>query len=592
MPQHFDPKRDWESLRNQIAGLGEHSFRKSYYPELQKRLLELEEEVRHRKEVEVELQLKNTLLEEEIAQRQLAEMAASVERDNVRAIFEAAPIGMMILNESCRVVDANRTMETICGKNAQELLGLVPGQVFQCAHTAPDSRGCGHARECDECALREMVQAVMKAHEARYGIEMQLLRRDGEAIRNTWLKISAEPITVSGKGCAIIAVDDVTELRRIQDDLLRTSKLESLGELAGGIAHDFNNMLTAVIANLSMAILQPAREETVQRLQHALQAAERATDLTRQLLTFSKGGSPVKRLASVADIVRESAGFALRGSNVACTFDIPEDVWAAEVDGGQLSQVISNLLINADQAMPTGGIISISMENVRLTARSRTMPAGRYLKIVIADQGIGIPSEHLTRIFDPYFTTKSSGNGLGLATTHSIIARHGGCIEVTSLLGQGTTFTIYLPASDRKVEELPKRKQPLRQGTGRILAMDDENDIRKVVCKMLEVLGYECVTCKNGQEACNLYRAALEKGERFSAVIMDLTVAGGMGGVEAMAKIREMDPGARGIIASGYSGDTSFVSYRDHGFSLAISKPFTIHQLAEGLAEVLSSQEE
>lgn len=394
----------------------------------------------------------------------------------------------------------------------------------------------------------------------------------------------------------VIVFEDITEYKRNQEErnrlqtqALHAQKLEAIGTLAGGIAHDFNNLLTGIMGNLSVALLKSGNDDVSTSLQRALQACERATSLTRQLLTFAKGGAPVKQLASVAEIVRDSAEFALRGANVACEFAITDGLWAAEVDTGQLSQVISNLVINADQAMPNGGLLNISIENVEFDMPSHNLSPGRYIRITVSDNGGGISKTSIGRIFEPYFTTKPSGNGLGLATTHSIITRHGGQIEVTSEVGCGTAFTIYLPVSSIKKQGEAEAKQvQIQEGIGRILLMDDENFIRDVVVDMLDMMGYECVTCENGQQACALYKQALEAGCPFSAVIMDLTIPGGMGGVETMAEISLIDPMARGIVASGYCGDPVVASFREYGFVAAVPKPFTLSQVAETLAEILA----
>lgn len=592
MPAPFDPKRDWEALHRQIAGLGEQSSRKSYYPELQKRLQELLQEVERRKRVENELHLQATILEEEVAQRQNAEELASMERDNARAFFEAAPVGMMIIDESCRVIDANRSMEAITGKKAPELIDFVPGQVFECMFTSPVNRECGHSPECDVCSLRRMVRNVMNSRQPRYGSEISLMRRGADGHEETLLlKVSMEPIHVSGKPCAILAAEDITGQRRIEEELQRSHKIESLGVLAGGIAHDFNNLLTGVMGNLSLALLKSDSNSVTMPLKRALQATERATDLTRQLLTFAKGGAPVKQLASVVDIVKDSAEFALRGADVACQISASDDVWPAEVDVGQLSQVINNLVINADQAMPGGGTLRIAIENCELGAPTHKLPAGRYIHITIADEGVGIPRECLARIFDPYFTTKQTGSGLGLASVHSIITRHGGQIDVASEAGVGTEFSLYLPASDIKPDSQRQMSGGIPAGSGRILVMDDEDYIRAMTSEMLEILGYESVVCANGHQACELYEQALRSGRPFSAVIMDLTIPGGMGGVEAIARLRQLDPAVRGIVASGYSNDPIVASHGDFGFIAAMPKPYTMKKLAEVLQEVIARRD-
>lgn len=594
MRRPFDPDSDRETLHKRIIGLGEQSSRKSYYPELQKHIEELGAEIGRREIIENELHLKTRMLEDEIAYRQRAEEEAGQERDNFRSIFESAPVGMMLINENCRVMDANRVLAGICGKPVESLFNKVPGQIFECAYTTQDSLECGHASECDDCRLREMVRGVVKSRKGLYGIELHHIRRKGSSAEQLWLKISIEPITVSGQPCAIIAVGDVTAQRQLEDELLRTRKLDSLGVLAGGIAHDFNNLLTGIMGNLSVALMRCGDNQQIATpVERALQASERATDLTRQLLTFAKGGAPVKQLASLAGIVRESAEFALRGADVAVEFSIPEDLWSAEVDVGQINQVISNLVINADQAMPGGGQLRIVAENLE-TPELPNLPilqAGRYIRITIADQGVGIPSDCLERIFDPYYTTKQHGNGLGLATVHSIINRHGGGIKVVSEISRGTIFTIWLPASDRTLDPGTQMSGIVPIGKGKILVMDDEAIIRELTQDMLDMLGYECVTCGDGQLAYELYSQALESGVPFKAVILDLTIPGGMGGVETMARIRNRDPAALGIVASGYSNDQIIASFCDYGFAAAVPKPFSIQQLSAALAAISNSSD-
>ncbi len=526
---------------------------------------------------------------DEIADSRLAGESPNHESDDFRGIFKSAPVGMMIVNDRCRVIDANRAMAAICGTTVDSLLNRVPGQVFECIYTTPDSLECGQAPECSACRLRETVRGVVQSRKGRYGVELLHIRRKESATEQLWLKISVEPITADGAACAIIAVDNITEQRRLEDELLKTRKLESLGVLAGGIAHDFNNLLTGIMGNLSVALTRTGDNQLLSTpIERALQATERAVGLTRQLLTFAKGGAPIKQLASLADIILDSAEFALRGANVAGKFSLPDDLWSAEVDVGQISQVISNLVINADQAMPGGGILQITAENMEGHPASVTLPDGRYVRITITDQGIGIPADCIDRIFDPYFTTKQQGNGLGLATVHSIIALHGGAIQVTSEPGQGTAFTLWLPASDQKLDAGVRRCGLLPTGKGKILVMDDELIIRELVTEILDLLGYECVACINGAQACELYRQALDSGSPFAAVIVDLTIPGGMGGMEAMARILDMDPTAKGIVASGYSNDPVVASYDKHGFGAAVPKPFSVRQMAEALSTIFA----
>jgi CheY-like chemotaxis protein len=327
-----------------------------------------------------------------------------------------------------------------------------------------------------------------------------------------------------------------------------------------------------------------------ERLGEAEKASVRAKDLTQQLLTFSKGGAPVKRTASIPDLLRDSVWFALSGSNVRCDLSIPGDLWPVEVDQGQISQVIHNLIINADQAMPAGGIIKVYAQNVFVEQQHRLPPAalGRtYVRLSVQDEGIGIPAENLTRVFDPYFTTKQKGSGLGLATCYSILKNHDGYITVESEMGQGTTFHAYLPATSKKrIRRRETREGPV-VGRGLILVMDDEEILRNFVGDLLDYLGYEVEFAVDGEETIDLYVKAMEAGDPFDCVIMDLTIPGGMGGREAIQKLREIDPEVTAVVSSGYSDDPVMADFERHGFRGVVAKPYDAGQLSEVLHRVI-----
>jgi PAS domain S-box-containing protein len=388
----------------------------------------------------------------------------------------------------------------------------------------------------------------------------------------------------------ITVVRDITERKKMEAELLRTQKIESVGLLAGGIAHDFNNLLASIMGNVSLAKTDLDRKEEVyELLDEAERATLRATALTKQLLTFSKGGAPIKKTASIGEMIEECSNFALRGSAVRCDFSIPEDLWPAEVDEGQIAQVFNNVVINADQAMPSGGVIEVSSSN-ETVERDSGLPLkpGSYVKISFQDHGMGIPEEHLPRIFDPYFTAKQKGSGLGLSTAYSIINRHEGHMTVESQLGRGTVFHIYLPAA--KEEPLRTKKERIRpvRNKGRVLVMDDEEMIRTLLARLLSRLGYEVTLAGDGAEAIEACRRTRASGEAFDAVILDLTVAGGMGGKETIEKLREIDPEVKAIVSSGYSNDPIMSSFRDHGFSGVVAKPYDVDQLSRTLDEVIS----
>jgi PAS domain S-box-containing protein len=386
---------------------------------------------------------------------------------------------------------------------------------------------------------------------------------------------------------AIVMIEDITERIRIERELLKADKLESVGILAGGIAHDFNNILTSISGNISMAKMQVEPSHKIFKLLSAAEKASvRAQGLTIQLLTFAKGGMPIKETASIKNLIKESFLFVLRGSKSECKFQISEDLWPVEADLGQISQVISNIAINANQAMPEGGIIRIEAENM-MPEKMNGIPVkpGRYIHISIKDQGVGIDEKHLSKIFDPYFTTKQTGSGLGLAMAYSIINKHSGHISVDSLLGAGTTFHIYLPASDKGVRV--KEEAVLLKGCGRILVMDDDKPLRKMAGEMLAMLGYESEFARDGYEAIDRYKKAMESEKPYDAVILDLTIPGGMGGKEAIKILLEIDPEVKAIVYSGYAEGEVMTNYLEYGFKGMIPKPFDAYALGKVLNDVL-----
>ncbi|MEK6540236.1 MAG: ATP-binding protein, partial [Deltaproteobacteria bacterium] len=385
---------------------------------------------------------------------------------------------------------------------------------------------------------------------------------------------------------------DITEKKKVEQELLKMQKLDSLGILAGGIAHDFNNVLTAILGNISLAKMRTGHDDKISKtLTDAEKGCFRARELTRQLITFSKGGLPVKRTASLIELIKDSTTFTLSGSKTKPEFYIPEDIWPVEADEGQISQVINNLVLNADQAMPEGGIIEIRGENIILSEEEiPSLNKGSYIKIMVKDYGIGIANENLQKIFDPYFTTKQKGSGLGLATTYSIIRNHDGYISVESEIGKGTTFSIYLPASEKEAAKKEDVKRDYITGSGRILIMDDEDIVRDVTGDILTMLGYEVDFAKDGKEAIELYKKAKESSKSFDVVIIDLTIPGGMGGKETVKKLLEIDPDVKAIVSSGYSSDPIMSEYKSYGFRGVVVKPYNTVELSRIVADVVKGR--
>ena len=419
----------------------------------------------------------------------------------------------------------------------------------------------------------------------------RLLTRNGgrRQIEGCCAPIHAADSKVVG---TVLVFRDVTEQERLEQELVRATRLESVGVLAGGIAHDFNNILTAVMGNLALAQLDIAADSPAgASLRSAEKAALRARDLTQQLLTFAKGGEPVRAAVQLEAIVREMAAFALHGSQVKAFYDMAPNLWPADADKGQIGRVVQNLVINAVQAMPRGGTLRIMARNDPHDGQSHpSLGQGDYIQIAIADTGEGIKQENLARIFDPYFTTKQTGTGLGLAAVYSIVKKHHGHIDVESQVGQGTTFRIWLPALRQHLAQFDTRtpwNTPDRM-EGRVLFMDDEQIIRDMAVMLLQRFGLTVDCAVDGAEAIEKYRTALAAGSRYDLVIMDLTVPGGMGGLDALGHLRLLDPSVRAVVSSGYSSDPVLANYRAHGFAAVIAKPYEVNELSRVLREVLA----
>ena len=484
---------------------------------------------------------------------------------------------MITTNVEGRVELINRVAEELTGWRQEEGAGRALDQVFVIIN---ESTG-GQAQS--------PVEEVLKSG-GSYGMtnDTILISRGGS---ERVIAVSGSPIRDRTSKIAgiVLVFRDVTEQQHMVKEVLKAQKLESVGILAGGIAHDFNNILTAILGNLSLAKMHAGPQSKIfERLTQAERASMRARDLTQQLLTFSKGGMPIKKTAPIQVLLQEWVGFALRGSNVKSEFEIQENLRDVEIDQGQVSHAIHNLVINADQAMPNGGRIKISAEDyVELSGKNARLAPGNYVKISVADEGVGVAPEHLPKIFDPYFTTKEKGSGLGLATSYTTIKKHGGRIEVESEVGRGATFSLFLPASDNRAQPSAGIVEVIQNGSGRILVMDDEASIRDVASEMLTSLGYEVRTSKDGTEALTLFKEFRDSGEPFDAVIMDLTIPGGMGGKEAIGKLREMDPEIKAIVSSGYCNDPIMGDFREHGFAGVLAKPYNEREMKQLLHSLM-----
>lgn len=499
------------------------------------------------------------------------------EKERLAVTLRSIGDGVITTDVAGNVLLLNTVAEILCGWTQEEACGKELGSIFKLVSL--------HNRLPLENPVKEVL-ATRKIVEMTS--QCTLISRDGaeRVIADSAAPILNEKGDILG---VVLVFRDVTEKTRTENELFRARKLESIGVLAGGIAHDFNNYLTAILGNISLAQMNPAIDSrTKTMLERAEVASNRARDLTQQLLTFSKGGAPVRKLASIRQLLVDSADFAVRGANVRCEFDIEENLFPVEIDTGQMSQVISNLVINANQAMPNGGVIHISANNSTASCLpAHCIPTADYVRLLIRDEGIGISDEYLDRIFDPYFTTKQQGSGLGLASVYSIVKNHDGCISVSSQLGVGTTFEIFIPAiASRQVDEVLDNEKEIA-GSGRILLLDDDELILEVVSDILASIGYEVVGTLDGAETCKKYIQAHNDGVPFDVVVMDVTIPGGMGGKEAIAKIQAFDSHVQAIVSSGYANDPIMANYRDYGFVSALVKPYDVSTIGVAIKKVM-----
>ena len=515
----------------------------------------------------------------DITRHKRIESALHAEKERLIVTLRSIGDGVITTDKTGRITLVNRIAENLTGWKEADAVGKPLERVFRIVNEVTRQ----------PCA-NPVHQVIAEGKIVGMSNNAVLIGKDG---RETAIADSGAPIMDSENHLigVVLVFRDVTETRRMEKEILKFEKLESLGVLAGGIAHDFNNFLAGIIGNLSLAKLEADVADSIyDHLQEMEKAAMRAKNLTHQLLTFSKGGEPVRKATDLAHLVKESAIFAVRGSSVRCEVDFGSESLIGDVDEGQIVQVIHNLILNAVQAMPEGGVINIGGERIDISAgNSLTLDAGPYVTLSIEDYGTGIKKEHLQKIFDPYFTTKQKGSGLGLAIAHSVIEKHNGRITVESKLGVGTTYFIYLPAITEK-DSIPRADRHfVVSGGGRVLVMDDEDFICKLASNMLKRMGYDVTTAKDGEEAIRRYRQAFESGLKIDAVILDLTVPGAMGGKEAIKKLLEIDPEVNAIVSSGYSNDPVLSDYARYGFRQAVSKPYRIQDLSNALSAIFKT---
>ncbi len=516
----------------------------------------------------------------DITEKKKAEEAIAAEKERLAVTLRSIGDGVIVTDIEGNITLINKVSEQLTGWTNEEALGKPLAEVFNIINETTKEK-------CEN-----PVEKVLKSGKiVGLANHTALIQKDGTEII---IADSAAPIKDrQSKTIGIVLVfRDITAQYRMEQEMQKIQKLESLGLLAGGLAHDFNNLLTSILGNVSLLKKQlGAEHKSFSRLSDAEKAAKMAADLTQQLLTFAKGGAPVKKPASILEIASEACAFAMSGSNIKCFHTTPEALWSVGVDRGQISQVFNNLIINSIHAMPNGGAVHVDFENVAVpTNNIASLKAGNYVKITFRDEGKGIPEKILAKIFEPYFTTKEGGTGLGLATVLSIINRHEGNISVESKAGAGTIFTLYIPALGDALSPASPEQKTAQTGQGRILIMDDEELVRNVAGYILNDLGYEVAYARDGKEAIEAYLKAKEEQKSFDVVIMDLTIPGGMGGKDAIKNLQAMAPDAKVIVSSGYSRDPIMADYKNYGFCGVVCKPYEAGEISEEIAKVMKGK--
>lgn len=521
-----------------------------------------------------ELARANQMLQREVNERLQTEKALRESEEKYRLLVDNTPDLIFSLNKDLRLTFVNPSASRMFGLDAEELVGKAIHEL-------------GLPKEQLK-KKKEILQKVLagNAVEGEDSVQMP----DG-TILTFWYTL-LPVFDTKGNVTAIMGTErDITERKQMEEEILKSDKLDSIGILAGGIAHDFNNYLATLLGNISLAKLyKDDLAKIFDKLEDMEKVVMRAKGLSNQLFTFAEGGSPVKENISLKQLIIEDVKFTLSGSHIRPVFHIAEDLWMIEADQGQLSQVLNNIALNAVQAMPAGGVLEVMAENIVLEPTGSNsvpcLPEGSYVKITLKDQGIGIPKKYLPKIFDPFFSTKDKGRGLGLATAYSIIKNHGGSLQVESETGVGTTFFIYLPAIGL-AEAAPTVGEDIITGKGKILVMDDEEELLAVTGETLSALGYDVCFAREGEEAINKYLEALNSQIPFDLVIMDLTIPGGMGGKQTVNELLKIHPEARVIAASGYSNDPVMSHYLEYGFQGIIKKPFSIDELSRVVYQII-----
>ncbi|MBD3315830.1 MAG: PAS domain-containing protein, partial [Chitinivibrionales bacterium] len=517
---------------------------------------------------------------QDITEKQETRRAIAAEKERLAVTLRSIGDGVITTDTAGMIIILNKAAENITGWTQEQAAGKPLTTVFNIVN---------------EFTRKPCANPVQKVLETGRIIELSnhtmLITRNGDEriIADSGAPIKDDNGITIG---VVLVFRDTTEKQRLLDQMRQTDKLDSLGVLAGGIAHDFNNLLGGIFGYLDMARECSTENKTASGyLDKALSTFNRAKDLTQQLLTFSKGGAPVRKTGNIATLVRENVSFVLVGSNIACDYDIPENVWPCDYDENQIGQVVDNIVMNAQQAMPMGGRIIVSLRNVEIAEeKAGELRPGKYVCFSVSDKGVGIPPEIIGRIFDPFFTTKQKGGGLGLATCYSIVRKHDGEIKVESSPGKGATFNIYLPASDKHIIQTAQPPIPSVKGTGVVLVMDDEDFVREVAGAMLKPAGFEILEAENGEQALRFLTKAINDGKTITAAILDLTIPGGKGGKETVLEIQKVQSDIPVFASSGYSEDPVMARPREFGFVDSIRKPYRKRELYEMLSRNLGSR--
>ncbi len=514
---------------------------------------------------------------QDITRQKMADKALAAEKEHLSVILASIVDAVIATDIEGRVTLLNQVASELTGWTVANAMNKPISEVFNLV---------------DESTRSPINNPVTNLLQSGNSIELEeqsmLVSTDGS---EHLIIYSAAPIhDHSGNAVGLVLVfRDITEKHALEREIMKIQKMETLSLLAGGIAHDFNNILTAIIGNISIAkIFATEHPKITEKITNAEKAALQARDLTHQLLTFSKGGDPIKQTTNLIEIVKETVSFVMSGSNVKSDLDFADNLDQVNVDPGQISQVVNNLVLNALQAMKEGGILKISACNVAVKPEQIvSLKPGLYVKLTIVDNGPGIPQEFLDKIFDPYFTTKEEGNGLGLSMTYSIIKNHKGHIQVESRPGEGARFDIFLPSTTESIETGKAKVQDIQGQHQSILVMDDDQIVKDSIGNFLEFLQYRVDFADHGEEAIDKYREALESNKPYAAVILDLTVPGAMGGKECIKHLMEMDPDIRAIASSGYSSNLTIENFREYGFLDVIPKPYKIEEIGAVLKRVI-----